>query len=190
MEECNGGPVTSPRTYQTRDPTRTITPHLRWKANDAGTKAAKRLWHTSVRHAAGAWEMTWGHARGRRRQRIQQQANSAGFQRCHGCCNGGSHGRHRMLGQWKSGRQVGKCATPALDREWEFPALLPWPPLDGSTIIHTTTNMEVWPMALMGGEASARASPTAPIPIVMSDSSSDSDDGLLGTTVPADGAWT
>ena len=42
-------------------------------------------------------------------------------------------------------------------------------------------------MAVMGGEASARAKDTAPIPIIISDSSDDSHDGVLGPAVQADG---
>ena len=38
-------------------------------------------------------------------------------------------------------------------------------------------------MAVTGGEASPRAKDMAPIPIVISDSSDDSDDGVLGPAV-------
>ena len=92
------------------------------------------------------------------------------------------------LGRWRSERQAAEYATPPLDWEWEFPALLPWPAPDGGTIMRTTTNMEIWPMAVMGGEASARAKQTTPIPIVVSDSNDDSDDGILGPDVQTDGA--
>ena len=90
-------------------------------------------------------------------------------------------------GRWKSERQAAEYATPPLDWEWELLALLPWPAPDGGAILHATSQMEIWPMAIMGGEASARAKDTAPIPIVISDSSDDSDDGVLGPAVRSDG---
>ena len=79
-------------------------------------------------------------------------------------------------GRWKSERQAAEYATSPLDWEWELPALLPWPAPGVGATLRATSQMEMWPMAVMGGEASARAKGTAPIPIVISDSSDDSDD--------------
>ena len=90
-------------------------------------------------------------------------------------------------GRWKSERQAAEYATPPLDWECELPALLPWPALGGGATLRATSQMEMWPMAVMGGEASARAKDTAPIPIVMSDLGEDSDHGVLGPAVQADG---
>ena len=93
-------------------------------------------------------------------------------------------------GWWKSERQAAEYATPPLDWEWELPALLPWPAPEGGATLRATSQMDIWPMAVMGGEASARAKDTVPIPIVISDSSDDSDDGVLGPAVRNDGVRT
>ena len=71
--------------------------------------------------------------------------------------------------------------------EWELPAVLPWQAPGGGATLRATPQMDVWPMAVMGGEASAKAKDTAPIPIVISDSSDDSDEGVLAPAVQADG---
>ena len=87
-------------------------------------------------------------------------------------------------GRWKSERQAAEYATPPLDWEWELPAFLPWPTPGGGATLRATSQMEIWPMAVMGGEASARAKDTAPIPIVIS--SDDSDDVVLGPAIRTD----
>ena len=94
------------------------------------------------------------------------------------------------VGRWKFERQAAEYATPPRDWEWELPALLLRPALNGGAILRATSSMEIWPMAVNGGEASARAKETAPIPIVISDFSDDSDDGVLGPAVQADGVHT
>ena len=53
--------------------------------------------------------------------------------------------------------------------------------------MHSTTNMQIWPMVVVGGDASTRAGESTPIPIIVSDSSGGSDDGLFGASVLADG---
>ena len=90
-------------------------------------------------------------------------------------------------GRWKSERQAAEYATPPLNWEWELPAVLPWPAPGGGATLRATLQIEIWPKAVMGGEASARVKDTAPIPIVISDSSDSSDDGVLGPAVQADG---
>ena len=90
-------------------------------------------------------------------------------------------------GRWKPERQAAEYATPPLDWEWELPALLPWPAPGGGATLHATSQMEIWPTAAMGGEPSVRAKDIAPIPIVISDSSDDTDDGVFGPAVQADG---
>ena len=90
-------------------------------------------------------------------------------------------------GRCESKRQAAQYATPPLDWEWELPALLPLPAPDGGAILRATSQAEIWPMAVMGGEASARVKERAPITIFISESSDDSDDGVLGPAVQADG---
>ena len=90
-------------------------------------------------------------------------------------CHGRNHGGHGPVGDVEVRTPSGRINQ---DWEWELPALLPWPAPDGGAILRATSQMEIWPMAVIGGEASARAKETAPIPIVISDSSDSSNEGV------------